>query len=316
MCNQPSYASTAALAGTAAPSTQPARQQTQQPARVWEQQRHQCKDRRRQPRGLPTKPPTYKETNVLLVPNNATTNVLEELHNNPDFDPDDLGIRHHTIYPSGPVLLHCKKAEDVDRIRLKVLAMTNISVRNQRVRPLEIRVHSLAKNLTEDQLRKIFIDQLGGPFTAVRFVDYTNPQAANTHMAVATVPADVFERAKLKNSLYIRLSYCPIATKPHLSRCKQCGLLGHSQGKCSNPPMETNATPPPADHSTTCRDCEAFNSRMTAAGLGKKRLRPSNHAMGAVTCPTRRHYYRRALPVKPSSQPAAGGAALDQSSHG
>ena len=264
----------------------------------------------------PLRPQQHKDNSVLLLPVKPTdltdqqqpTSILEALRSEPSFDPLALDIRRHIPFANGAVLLQCGSKGKADELRTQVNQIPAIAVKKYRAVPIEIRIHSVPKAFSEDQLKLAIQVQLGEAPLAIRFVPYSRPLQADTHMVVANVTPPAYLRAQKKSSLYLGLHYCPLKTEPYLSRCPDCGLLGHKKQNCK-PEAPLAETPPENE----CKDCHSYNRYMRSANLGGRRLRPTNHKTDDRSCPTRLYFYRRALPVLPTI-PAGG--AVSTHSHG
>ena len=131
-----------------------------------------------------------------------------------------------------------------------------------------------------------------------RLFPYKRAGHQDDGFAVITCDAEAHRRLSAMKAIRIGWVRCRVDTHIHITRCPRCGLLGHSEARCTL--MELPEKEAGVDtENQPCRDCAAHNHRTTTAAMASKiKMHPrlTNHRTGSKECPTLKAFLRKATP--------------------
>jgi len=252
-----------------------------------------------------------KKNTVLIVPATAGKSVLTELEAKPELDPRKLNVQHRRIYQSGAMLVTCATPEDATLLKGAIKNVPSLAIRESRPKLPEIRIHHVQKDAKEEDIRYSLQRDFGEEPTEVTFVNYKEPnRIPETKLVVCTVKPETYEKASHRKTIRILWRHCNLATEARLTRCSNCGILGHPEKYCPYKKKEGDtkpALPLPKVAAHECIDCAAYNLRLPKH-LAASLRRPLDHARTGTSCPTRAFYIRKLLPTKPQEESPATSA--------
>jgi len=273
--------------------TREARKKLRKQQKKEEKQQTQNQAKKRLPKVSKKDPAT-----VLLLPNQENPIVLQKLQNLPEANPRKLGIRRHIQFPSGAVLVTCGDPERAEELR-RVAEKAGIQEKKVITKNPEFRIHSIPayttpEELTEDIQRRFTIQPLD-----IKLLPYTSEKRKSQLYAVVICNLELYKQAQKTRNIRIGWNICHIDCSPHVRRCTNCLLLGHSEKKCTQM-TPTASVSAEANTEPVCRDCTHHNaqqSRATETTHVKTRPRPTNHNTGSKQCPTLLSFQKKSLPT-------------------
>ena len=255
-------------------------------------------------------PPRRRPNSILVLPAAAGSDALVSIQQ-ARINPRTFNITQHTRFPSGAVLLICGSTEKAEALRTALQAIPEIRLKAEKKPGFSFRIHYIPEDTTEEEFVGDFERRFPNETVLFKFVPYTEPKAGTrqvgSKLAYCEVSEATFHLAEKTRTLRVGWSSCPIDTKPFVSRCTKCGLLGHNKNHCQPPVnMQTDSMEESAPVTGTCHDCSNFNTRIRNAQLGKRRLRDVHHPTGDKSCPTYRRLLGKKMPTTtPKSTPPA-----------
>ena len=249
--------------------------------------------------------PTNNRVNpgsVLFIPNEQHPRVLDTLKKLPEASAREItrSVKRHLEFPSGALLVQCKDAKIADQLR-KIADSQGIKEKKRESNPPSVRIHDVPKDTSFDDLRTAISEKFNDQPINVSMHPYRNNQ--DVLFAVVTTSIELYKAMATTSRIRIGWAYCRIDATIRVSRCKNCGLLGHSEKSCfiKEAPQVANS------ESYHCTDCSAFNERRENSAKDSGftlvlRKRPTGHKPGSSACLTLRNLKKKLLPVR---QPAA-----------
>lgn len=286
---------------------------------------YQTVHRKKKKRTFVAQPPKTKETQILVVPEDSSKNVLDLLRKLPDINPRNFGVKNVINLPSGGALVTCQTKEQTSALSQAVAGASGVQIKKPTTRPAEFRIHSVPIETSATELQEDIERTLGHKALGITFVLYKKPSVPGTKMAVCQVPLSTYRTACDLSRIRIGWTFCELRTLPYISRCTRCGLLGHHTDKCQAPTETEISIHKPED---PCHDCTTHNNRVKLAKLPSQK-RSVSHPTGHRTCPTLLALRRGAsnfvdppdyvppvpttdVPTNlPSTQPMDGGSIMD-----
>lgn len=257
-----------------------------------------------------------KKNTALLLPKQEGVNAIQELRKI-EIDPQELGFRGRTTFPSGAVLVTVKDEESAIKLRQ---AVANLGTIEAATPPKEkhavLRVHDVPNSTPDDKIISSFEQKFGEKPLSLHRSPYHAADRAEIGVVILEITEMTYEVAKSIRRLRIGWESCRVTTKPRLTRCRKCNLLGHPDKFCHEKyqqavdqvrqshqlsSAESDAATP-VSVSERCLDCEVFNNTLLKSPGSTLRKRETNHKTGSTNCPTRLRYYKKALPTKPVIQ--------------
>ena len=230
--------------------------------------------------------------------------MLQKLQNVPEADPRALGIKRHVPFPSGALLVTCRTTAQAEQLR-SVAADAGISEKVRAAKPPTFRIHTIPPNTKAEQIKEDLLSCFG-PITAdLQLFPYKNHKFAGQNFAVVQTTLDNLKKISKIKSIRIGWAFCRIDASIHVTCCRTCGLLGHSEQKCQQMDaneMDNNGNSDTANgNSPVCKDCSHYNTRQSAstATTGVKvHRRPTAHLTGSKNCPTLLALKKKTLPLR------------------
>lgn len=265
-----------------------------------ERERKKAEKKKRLPSSVKHNPAT-----LLLLPDKDTPNVLQKLQNMPQADPRQLGIKRHVVFPSGALLVTCGSAEQASQLR-NITGTAGIQEKTRTEKAPEFRIHQIPKNTTSEHIQADLERRFPGIKARVNLHPYRCEKFKDLQFAVVqTNLADLKKVSKVR-SIRVGWTTCQLDTRIHVTRCLNCGLLGHSEKKCDRMEAQSEDT---ANHPEgECRDCHHHNKLQQEASKAtgvKGNTRAVVHQTGSSQCPTLIALKKKALPTRPTSAGAA-----------
>jgi len=216
-----------------------------------------------------------KDNTILLVPTTAETNTYHELRTVKGIQPRKI-IRH-ILFPSGASLITCKNKEDTEEITKLVKEHPKISVKGQKQRVHEVRIHGIPNDYSDQDIALDIENRYNTKPDNIIRVPYQKKPSEG--LAVLQLSDELFEKMKNTRTIRIGFEVKRLNTNIYIPRCSNCGLLGHKDNKCTN--TKNNHT-----NEDTCKDCSAYNARIEASNLSSRMKRKLEHSTGNAECPT------------------------------